>query len=240
MTSTWFFQTGVNSKHHGGRILWINSSRIRGLMAMWDPYLWPRCAATVGLLRSVSDQEFTTQGVTHMTDRTMMYNVSICTNYSFKYSMIFTQWPSVTVHYSKFIVAIGLGMPEYNPNFDVGEKVNIDVAAVAQLANTVFAATRQEARAYTREVGALNMSFTVFCEGEGLVTCHVTLAKLECIWSIILVKWHANRHSLFHLHIYLWLYMYVLMNQQFIVFILDMKIISIQHFQAGTDVWSVH
>ena len=29
---------------------------------------------------------------------------------------------------------------------------------------------------------------------------------------------------------------YVLMNQQFIVFILDMKIISIQHFQAGTDV----
>lgn len=87
----------------------------------------------------------------------------------------------MTVHYSKFIVAIGLGMPEYNPSFDVGEKVNIDVAAVAQLANTVFAATRQEARAYTREVGALNMSFTVFCEGEGLVTCHVTLAKLECI-----------------------------------------------------------
>ena len=42
-------------------------------MAMWDSYIRPRCAATVGLLRSVSDQEFTTQGVTHMTDKTMMY-----------------------------------------------------------------------------------------------------------------------------------------------------------------------
>ena len=30
--------------------------------------------------------------------------------------------------------------------------------------------------------------------------------------------------------------MYVLMNQQLLVFIFEMKIISIQHFQAGTDV----
>ena len=38
----------------------------------------------------------------------------------------------------------------YNPSGpDVGEQVNIDVAAVAQLANTVFAATRQEARVKT-------------------------------------------------------------------------------------------